>query len=248
MEEGQNTVFDLMESNQAERFVVRAADLEMEVGANIAEQLSEYPYVGSLVKLGKAAFSYMDYRFIKKLGSFMKNANDIPYEERRKFMDSLSQKDKKRISDYLTQLLYSSEEEAKAELMGEIYKRRLLGEIDTDMMLRLCSIVNRVYINDLSSLGEYLEVSETNNFITDNLIALGVLADGGNIYEESGDGWESTGFGPTKHALNEVGLTLYQIIHGQPIESMPIARITDHTVPSRPLSTSEIEDIWSTAE
>lgn len=97
--------------------------------------------------------------------------------------------------------------------MGKIYVSRLYDEIDNDMMLRLCSIVNRAYMTDLDHLKDYQEISDTNTYITDNLVALGVLADSGNVYEESHDGWESTGFGPTKHKLNEIGEKLCQILN-----------------------------------
>ena len=119
--------------------------------------------------------------------------------------------------DYLTQLLYTAEDEDKADLMGKIYKKRALGEIDNDMMLRLCSIVSRSFISDLEHLSDNLQVSENNTFITDNLVALGLLSDCGNMYENTINGFESPGFGPSKHKLNQVGLTLYQIITDDPI-------------------------------
>lgn len=145
----------------------------------------------------------------------------------------------------MTQLLYTAEDAGKAELMGKIYKRRVLGDIDNDMMLRLCSIVNRAYITDLDYLEEYLTVSETNTYITDNLVALGVLADVGNIYEENTDEWEGTGFGPTKHTLNEVGRTLYQILTDQPIDIGVVSRMHKEEVQFRSITKSEIDDAFS---
>ena len=212
-----NTIFDLQQSHSDTDFVVKNANLELEVGADIFETVCNIPYVGSILKLGKVALSYIDYRFFRKLGRFLKYANEIPESEMRAFLDSISTEDKKSISDYLTQLLYTAEDDAKAELMGKIYKRRALGEIDNDMMLRLCSIVSRSFISDLGHLSEYLQVSENNTFITDNLVALGLLADSGNVYEESYNGFESTVLGLTKHTLNQVGITLYKIISDKPI-------------------------------
>lgn len=239
-----NTIFDLQQSRDNSEFIAKNAGLELEVGADIIETAKEIPYIGSILKLGKVALSYIDYRFFCKLAKFLKCVNEIPEEEVTKFIASLSSKDKKRISDYLTQLLYTAEEEDKADLMGKIYKRRVKSEIDNDMMLRLCSIVTRAYITDLDYLEEYQTVSETNTYITDNLNALGVLADAGNMYEESGDGWESTGFGPTKHTLNEVGVMLYQILTDKPIIQVPIKRINEHEIPSRPITAEELEEMF----
>lgn len=208
-----NTIFDLQQSKKNSEFVIENADKELAVVADIMKTAEDIPYLGSLLKLGKVALNYVDYRFFRKLGLFLKQRNDIPEEKIAEFSESLSLKDKKRISDYLTQLLYTADEDDKAELMGKIYVSRLYDEIDNDMMLRLCSIVNRAYITDLAHLKDYQEISDTNTYVTDNLVALGVLADSGNVYEESHDEWESTGFGPTKHKLNEIGEKLYQILN-----------------------------------
>lgn len=238
-----NTLFDLQQAHDDAVFVAHNADLELEVGSDILETAMNIPYIGSLLKLGKVAIGFIDYRFFRKLEQFLKNVNEIPEEKIMNFIDSLSPKDKKRISDYLTQLLYTADEEEKADIMGKIYVRRVLREIDNKMMLRLCSIVSRAYIADLYSLKEYLDVSEANTFVTDNLVALGVLADAGNIYKESNDGWEGTSFGPTKHILNEIGVTLFQILSNLPITNIHIKRIQKHEILNRSMTETEIDDI-----
>jgi len=125
----EDTIFDLQQSHADAEFVAKNANLELEVGYNIIETACDIPYVGSLFKLGKVALSYIDYRFFRKLGRFMAHANRIPEEKIRSFVDGLSSKDKKRNSDYLTQLLYTAEEEDKADLMGKIYKRRYMARL-----------------------------------------------------------------------------------------------------------------------
>ena len=228
--ENDNTIFDLQQSRTTSEFIVKNADLVMESFADIVETLKDIPYLGSLIKLGKVTMSFIDYRFFCKLGHFLKVANEVPGEELTRFFASLSYKDKKRIFAYLTQLLYTAEDASKAELMGKIYKRRVLGDIDNDMMLRLCSIVNRAYITDLDYLEEYLTASETNTYVTDNLVAIGVLADVGNIYEENTDEWESTGFGPTKHIPMEVARCFFRFLLINPFifgVSCPLIKMRD---------------------
>jgi hypothetical protein len=243
MMDDNNTIFDLQQSRTDVDFIIQNADLEVEIGANVLEILMNFPYVGSLFKLGKIALSFIDYRFVKKLRRFLMHTYEIPEEKVMKFLEDLSPKDKKRISDYLTQLLYSVEEEEKASIMGKIYVRRVLGDIDNDMTLRLCSIVSRAFISDLSYLGEYQKVTDTNTYVTDNLVALGVLADAGNLYEESDEGWTSTGFGPTKHMLNEIGITLYQILNDEPVSTVQVKRNNEHEIPFRPMTTAELNDM-----
>ena len=138
-----NTIFDLQQDRENSKFIAENVKLEVEVMAKIVETLMNIPYIGDLMKLGKVFHNSMDLFFVRKLGRFLKQANEIPEENVTKFVTSLSPKDKKRISDYLTQLLYTAEEDRKVDLMGKVYKRGVKGEIDIDMMLRLCSIVTR---------------------------------------------------------------------------------------------------------
>ena len=239
-----NTIFDLQQSRNDAEFIEKNAYLELEVGAEILKTAMDIPYVGSLLKFGKMASGYFDYRFLRKLGRYLLRANEIPAEEVTQFVASLSPKEKKRLSDYLTQLLYTAEEDDKADVMGKIYVRRVSGEIDTEMMLRLCSIVTRSYLPDLNHLGEYKDVSATNTFVTDNLVALGLLADQGNVYVESNDGWESTSFGSTKHVLNEVGATLYHIMNDLPVDTASLKGAEGYVTTFSAITSEEIEEMF----
>lgn len=237
------TIFDLQQSKEDTQFIINNAELEFEITADIIEHADDIPYIGSLLKIGKIAINYINYRFYRRLARFLKHANEIPENEITSFIQGLSLKDKKRISDYLTQILYTVEEDSKADLMGKIYKRFVLSEIDIDMLLRLCSIINRAYITDISYLGDYLEVSEKNTYITDNLVSLGILAESGNLYENNRNENDGPSIGPTKHTLNEIGITLYQILTDQKIAKIPIKRITEKSVLSRSISTEELDKI-----
>jgi len=112
----------------------------------------------------------------------------------------------------MTQLLYSAEEDGKATLMGKIYRSRLLGEIDDEMMLRLCSVVNKAFLTDLNHLEEYIDENGSDDYIRDNLNSLGLLQDLGTLHEDA-NGMDS--FGPTSHKLNVVGRELLRIKEGR---------------------------------
>lgn len=204
-------IFEIQRSKVDKEFIIKNGSLEFEAFADIVEKTADALYLGSLFKLGKVAINYMDYRFVKKLHYFLAESEDIEQEKKEKFQNSLTPDDNERISSYLTQLLYSSEEDAKATLMGKIYRSRLMDEINNDMMLRLCSVVNKSFLADLDHLAEYVEENESDDYIRDNLNALGLLQDLGNVYEEHHEGWHSTDWGPTKHQLNVVGRELLRI-------------------------------------
>ena len=186
--------------------------LEFEVFADILKTAEDIPYIGSLFKLGEVAVNYMDYRFVRKLHFFIAESENIEQERKEKFLESLSEKDYKRINSMMTQLLYSAEEDGKATLMGKIYRSRLLGEIDDEMMLRLCSVVNKAFLADLNHLEEYVEENRSDNYIRDNLNSLGLLQDLGTLHKDA-NGMDS--FGPTSHKLNVVGRELLKIKNSQ---------------------------------
>lgn len=204
-------IFELQQSAQDKDFVLKNGSLEFEVFADILNTAKDLPYIGSLFKLGKVAVNYMDYRFVRKLHFFLEQSESVEPEKKIEFLDSLSEPDNKRISGYLTQLLYSSEEDAKASLMGKIYRSRLLGEIDNDMMLRLCSVVNKAFLPDLDHLAEYVEDNDSYDYIRDNLNSLGLLRDLGGVYQKDDGEWKGMGFGPAIHRLNDIGKELLRI-------------------------------------
>ena len=208
-------IFELQQSAQDKEFVLKNGSLEFEVFADILNTAGDLPYIGSLFKLGKVAVNYMDYRFVRKLHFFLEPSEQVGPEQKKEFLDSLSEPDNKKISGYLTQLLYSSEEDAKASLMGKIYRSRLLGEIDNNMMLRLCSVVNKAFLPDLDHLAEYVEDNDSYDYIRDNLNSLGLLQDLGGVYQKDDGEWKGMGFGPAIHRLNDIGKELLRIKESQ---------------------------------
>ena len=125
-------IFEIQQSKQDKEFVMKNGSLEFEVFADILKTADDIPYIGSLFKLSKVAVNYMDYRFVRKLYFFLVESENIEPERKEKFLNSLDEKDYKRINAMMTHLLYSAEEDGKATLMGKIYRSRLLGEIDDE--------------------------------------------------------------------------------------------------------------------
>lgn len=204
-------IFEIQQSKADKEFVLKNGSLELEVFADILKTAEDILYIGSLFKLGKVAVNYMDYRFVRKLHFFLAESENIKQEKKEKFLNSLSEKDYKRIAAMMTHLLYSAEEDGKATLMGKIYRSRLLGEIDDKMMLRLCFVVNKAFLSDLDHLHEYTTENDSDDYICDNLNALGLLQDLGNVkFPQNGNKVIPT-FGNTIYQLNDIGRTLLRI-------------------------------------
>ena len=199
-------IFEIQQSKDDREFVLKNGSLEFEVFADILKTAGDLPYIGSLFKLGKVAVNYMDYRFVRKLHFFLAESENIDQERKIKFLSSFDKKDYKRINAMMTHLLYSAEEDGKASLMGKIYRSRQMGEIDDEMMLRLCSVVNRAFLADLEHLEEYVKPNPEDNYITSNLYSFGLLQlKGPEVVERTlnvGDQYE----------VNEVGRLLMRIM------------------------------------
>ena len=66
-------IFDLSVAKEEGKFVEKSLLLESEVVSDILDELKEFPWLGSLIKLGKVGKGFMDLRFIWKIGSFCSN-------------------------------------------------------------------------------------------------------------------------------------------------------------------------------
>lgn len=207
-------MFKISQSENDRKFIKKCGDGEIEVIADILDAGQDLPFIGSWFKLGKMAINYMDYRFAQKLNIFLMQSEKVDSKKRDEFISSLSKDDSKRISSYLMHLLYTAEEDEKANIMGIIYKARLLGEIDNEMMLRLCSSVSKCFVSDLKLLPNFLANSseESNEDPIDDSIdeslAESNFVNSGLIDNFSGGYWTNGPF----NALNEVGEALCHIL------------------------------------
>lgn len=185
------------------RFIRENGGLELEITTDIIDNISNVPILGNFIKLCKIGFNIRDWYFITKLSRFLEQSKDISNEKKEKFFNSLRESENKHISSYLIHLLYSSEEDEKAKIMGLIYKARLLDEIDNDMMLRLCSIVYKSFSSDLKKLPLYIEKNKEESIEANNFINLGLIDNyvGGIWIDEPV--WK----------LNYIGNTLYEILN-----------------------------------
>lgn len=168
-------LLDLSISNREQEFVNKALDLELDVTIDIFEMLSDIPCIGSLLKLGMVGSKYMELQFIKKVAKFLRADIEISQKEKLEFLNKLSVKRRKRMMDYILQYILRAEDDEKADLMGYIYKACVLGQIDYDMFLRLCSIVDHAFLYDLRMLPMYVNRNEEYTIAANNFINLGLI-------------------------------------------------------------------------
>ena len=173
--EEEKDIFDLSVAKDEDKFVKKSLKLESEVVSDILEQMKVFPWLGSLIKLGMVGKGFLDLRFVRKIGRFLQPSNDIAQERKEAFLDKLDKKDRKRMYEYLMHLLCTAEEDKKADVMGKVYRDRIIGNIDNDIFLRLCSAINKVYIDDVDRLGDYTNPNPKDDYVTNNLYSSGLL-------------------------------------------------------------------------
>lgn len=199
-------IFDLSVSNEEGKFVKDALLLETDVASDILEEMRGFPWLGSMIKLGRVGKGFLDLRFIWKIGRFLNQSADIGQEKKEAFLAKLGKKDRKRMYEYLMQLLYTAEEDRKADVMGMVYRDRIMNNIDNEMFLRLCYAINRVYIDDIDRLEAYSNINTENDYVTNNLYAAGLLQ-----MTDSKFAGETLSLGGT-FVLSEVGKQLLRIM------------------------------------
>ena len=92
-------ILTLALSEKETDFVEAGFKINFDVATNMAEVVSGFPYIGSLVKLGSFGSRYIEYRFIKKAATFLRKDVDIPLEQKERFLNGLTPKERKRISE-----------------------------------------------------------------------------------------------------------------------------------------------------
>lgn len=199
-------IFDLSVAKEEGKFVEKSLLLESEVVSDILDELKEFPWLGSLIKLGKVGKGYMDLRFIWKIGRFLKKSEDIEQEKKEAFLAKLDKKDRKRMYEYLMHLLYTAEEDRKADVMGMVYRDRIMGNINNDLFLRLCSAVNKVYIDDVERLEDYIKPNPKDDYVANNLYSSGLL----KLSDSNTDG--NTLIIGVRYELNDIGKHLLRIL------------------------------------
>lgn len=199
-------IFDLFIAKEEDKFVEKGLLLESDAASEVVNTMVDFPWLGSLIKLGRVGKGLLDLYFVRKIAKFFKQSEDIEREKKEAFLAKLNKQDRRKMRDYLIHLLYTAEEDQKAVVIGMIYRDRIMGNIDNDLFLRLCSSINRVYINDIGKLRDYVKPNSKNDYITNNLYSSGLL----QMTEPSYTG-ESIKLGGS-FELNEVGKHLLRIL------------------------------------
>lgn len=208
-----NELLDLTVFEQNRENINKLVDVEIDTAGQIISELEDVPYVDKLIKFCKVGYGILNIWHIRKIAQFLKGSESVSDEEKDRYLESLDKKDKQRISGYLTNLLYLTEDEEKAKIIGFIYAARVRNRITNEEMLRLCSNLNKLFVFDIKILPEYTEPCEYKGYVTDNLYVGGLLEQMSSA-EQTKDVHGDIGMalGLRKYKLNRVGEMLLAIL------------------------------------
>jgi hypothetical protein len=86
--------------------------------------------------------------------------------------------------------------------------------INNEQMLRLCSIINRVFVDDLNHLPTYFNATDYQGFVTDSLYSAGLLERLSSVREWTDEeGVNSMSMGERRFVLNDLGNILFHILN-----------------------------------
>lgn len=68
------------------KFIKKSLKLESEVFSDVLEEMKDFPWLGSLIKLGMVGKGFLDLRFVWKIGRFLQQSEDIPQEKKEAFL------------------------------------------------------------------------------------------------------------------------------------------------------------------
>lgn len=124
--------------------------------------LKDVPIVGTLTGMFKTIGSIRDRQYLKKLISFLKHVDETTLEQRESFIRENCQ-DAKKFEEAILLMLEIADRYEKASLMGKIFKASFQGQISCRDAIKLSSMVNRAFWEDIEQLVENVNVQIDDN-------------------------------------------------------------------------------------
>ena len=170
----------------------------------------DIPLINILVAIWKSGIAVQNQLFLNKVANYLNELKGISVEDRQKFLKKIREENKEeKLGETILLILDKSDEIQKPVIIGAIMKRFILDEISERDALRLCYIVNKVFLEDLFWLPAFIEERKVlRNEIADNLYTNGLLIQTGIDYGTIGN----DNAGGETYELNKVGFLLDDVI------------------------------------
>ncbi|MDO6422746.1 hypothetical protein [Saccharophagus degradans] len=117
------------------------------------ENMERIPIVSTLTKGGKVVLSFRDRIFIKKVGRFLSEAENINPALIEKYYAELESDDAKyKVGEALLTMLDRIDDEEKARIVGYFFTKRVQGELSESWFRIMTNAIEKIYITDIHTL------------------------------------------------------------------------------------------------
>lgn len=168
--------------------------------------VEKLPVVSIGLAAGKSVFTVRDYLFAKKVLRFLAPTERIDSNNRQTFLNKLGSR-KKRIRAGLTllELIDKANSEDKASLIGEAYKKHVIGEVAYADFMRIAEMIVDAYSSDLTYFFKTPEnkIGETGDEV-EHLLALG-------FYERNKHKFGNTVMSDVQPSLSSYGKLIWNL-------------------------------------
>lgn len=173
-----NDKIDIFESVKSEAINELSPEI-LETGFDLitdSEVLKEIPIFGIAFKGFSIYQKVTESFFTKKLLYFLFQLKEIPRSEREKFITEMETKNEtNKAGEKLLVTLNRLNDIEKAEIIGRLFKKTILGTIEFNDFNRLSHIIDNSYIDDIKLLKNNMYLSYINVDIKSNLHQIGLL-------------------------------------------------------------------------
>lgn len=140
--------------------------------------LRDIPIVGALINSGRAVIGIRDKLFAKKVLEFLGQIASMPMDKRQEFANSMANQKggPEKLGAAIVLLIERADDLRKPILFGRIFLAGANGIIPLSDVFRLCSAVDRVYVDDLDVLARISEEDVIPNEVLHSLASAGLLA------------------------------------------------------------------------
>ena len=173
-----NDKIDIFDSVKSEAINELTPEI-LETGFDLitdSEVLKEIPIFGIAFKSYSIYQKVTESFFTKKLLYFLFKLREISQSEREKFITEIEVKSEtQKAGERLLVILNRLNDVEKAEIIGRLFKKTILGNIEFNDFNRLSHIIDNAYIDDIKLLKNNKHLSYINEDIKSNLNQIGLL-------------------------------------------------------------------------
>ena len=154
------------------------SDLTIDVGEAFFDQLlgnglvRDIPVLGIIINLAKTGKDINNYLFVKKIFRFLTHIEEIPQNQREKFITDIKSNEqfKKRVGENLLLLLDRLDDMQKAEFLSKAFKAYIEGNINYSTYHSLGRAIDRVNLDNLVALVDFYQEDSNHKVASDEIM------------------------------------------------------------------------------